>query len=479
MLATSFKEACSYFAGYFIFLPIFLLITTPLMGAEQKASLEEGSKVFIPDIRTTQPVESKPDIPKPGDLTAQIIKSVTDTDSYTVLPEKYASDKLDPYSAERLSHCSDAGCIIDTGKLIKADFVIFSQLGRVGDEFVITMFLIETESKEIINQEVISIPFARQLISGCAVVSSRILGKKAELSALTDEEKKILLKRKAHAEAMAGVDKMVVLFTSVTGMDENTLDSTAMTNLASATIADLGMYDVISKEDLSALLKNLSDKLRFDYTNIDRLVEIGNKLGARYLFYSNVGKVIDEYVVSVNLIDSEKNAVVNRVSLLVKDSRQVAEAMKVATLNLFGKPARLRAISEITRTDVLWRSSVVPGWGQLHNDKIAWGGVFLGGFIASLGATVTGFAMYEYQLDKRDKTTNLNDRQNENAQLNTWNAVRWATLGTTLCIYALNLVHAAVMDLPVDSNNMNQDEMISFGINPENQGMGISAELRF
>ncbi len=457
---------------------IFFFSSNPILAAENEVSIKKNARIFIPIVRAAHSNEENNTSPTLKDLTDNIVDIASGYGSSNILTEVDATDILHPATATLLSNCADINCLIDIGNMIKADYIISSQLGRIGNEFILTMYLVKTDTKQLINQEVIKVPIASRLLSACDVLTRRLLGKDTQLPALSEKEKELV----SLQETMASVENIVVLITRVTTgnkEDEKPVDPTAMTNLAATTISGFERYNVTSKEDLSALMINLSERLQFDHKTLNQLSEIGKKLSARYLFYSHVGKVIDEYMISVNLIDAEEKTVVNRVSLLVKDPRQVAPAMKVAIYNLFGKQARLRTIKDVSRSDVLWRSSAVPGWGQFHNDKIGWGTVFVTGFVLTLGSTITSFAMYDYQLDKRNSTTNLTQRNKENEKLNYLNAARWATLGATVCVYVLNIVHAAVMDLPADNIESNKDDLILIGASPEHNSFIIGAQLRF
>jgi len=170
---------------------------------------------------------------------------------------------------------------------------------------------------------------------------------------------------------------LLVLQTRVADAVADKLDATALTNVAGAVVNDLDRYQVVSHDDLAAMLDTETRKQLTGCDDTSCMAEIGAALGASFLLYSQVGSVAETYVCSVSLIDSERAAAVGRHSLEVRDSRQVVDALRVATLRLFGQEAELPP----------------PPSDPMDFSVLKWSTLGVGLLAAAAGASGTGLAV--------------------------------------------------------------------------------------
>jgi hypothetical protein len=134
---------------------------------------------------------------------------------------------------------------------------------------------------------------------------------------------------------------LVVVKPRITGVDQEKVDPVALANLASSLIVERGQYKVISHEDVQAMLSQGQQAILVGCDNTNCMAEIGNAMGAPYLFYSNVGKVGPTLVITVNLIDNQNAKVLQRQSITINSYGRVVEAMRVATLRLVGQQVEM------------------------------------------------------------------------------------------------------------------------------------------
>jgi hypothetical protein len=144
--------------------------------------------------------------------------------------------------------------------------------------------------------------------------------------------------RSALDEAKPG---LVVMRPRVTGIPAEQIDPVALGNLASSLIAGLKRYQVISHEDVVATLDNQAQAQLAGCDETGCLAEIGNALGAPYLFYSTAGRIGANYVVTATLIESTTSRALQRQAISVASVDHVTDAMRVATLRVFGEQAEL------------------------------------------------------------------------------------------------------------------------------------------
>lgn len=113
--------------------------------------------------------------------------------------------------------------------------------------------------------------------------------------------------------------------------------------------------------------------------------------------------------------------------------------------------------ASLCRSDVLWRSALVPGWGQIRNNRTGWGATFMSSMALGLAATATGFAVRARVVEERNRTFDAVRRATLNNEVDIWSGVGWAGVGLMVVTYAVNLLHAGLMSLPPDYRNYRPD----------------------
>ena len=94
-----------------------------------------------------------------------------------------------------------------------------------------------------------------------------------------------------------------------------------LTSVASNRLSEIGIFQVISREDIKNMLSHQQDQILLGCTAEDCLIKIGGALGAENLVAGTVGKVGDKYVVALQLIDVRGSKVVKRVEREFAGSR--------------------------------------------------------------------------------------------------------------------------------------------------------------
>jgi hypothetical protein len=134
---------------------------------------------------------------------------------------------------------------------------------------------------------------------------------------------------------------LVVMQPRVTGIPADQVDPAALTNLASSLIAGLDRYRVISHQDVVAVLDKEAQAQLAGCDETTCMAEVGNALGAPFLFYATVGRAGSRYVVTTTLIENASARVVQRQAITVASADSVLDALRVATLRTFGEQAEL------------------------------------------------------------------------------------------------------------------------------------------
>jgi len=120
--------------------------------------------------------------------------------------------------------------------------------------------------------------------------------------------------------------------------------------------------------------------------------------------------------------------------------------------------------------DPLWRSALLPGWGQIHNNQMLKGIIASSAFSVSLGLTVYNIVDQRAKYDLYMKTNENHDIAYKKAQ-EASNTVLIFTLITT-AIYGVQLYDAAV-------NYNSEEARMTVEIRPENTGASVFAAARW
>lgn len=150
-------------------------------------------------------------------------------------------------------------------------------------------------------------------------------------------------------------------------------------------------------------------------------VEVGRLAGAQGLVIGTVSEAGDKYLVNARVVGAESGKVV------------VAEEVPLPAADLVALSSE--AVVLRTRTGALYRSLLLPGWGQLYNRQPVKAGAIVGAEAATLAAALT-FQIRAMRADDRyDRLTNgdfesVHDKQVSNRR---WRDIfLWAALAVHL-----------------------------------------------
>jgi tetratricopeptide (TPR) repeat protein len=113
----------------------------------------------------------------------------------------------------------------------------------------------------------------------------------------------------------------------------------------------------------------------------------------------------------------------------------------------------LTSVAEITRSAVVWRSVVFPGFGQLYAGRKSSGAWFVAGEALCIIGTGVGLGLRSYYLQQRQGTsgTTYGDWTNL-ARTSEWVAIGAGSAG--LLLWGINVIHASAMTLPGDQKKV-------------------------
>lgn len=92
----------------------------------------------------------------------------------------------------------------------------------------------------------------------------------------------------------------------------------------------------------------------------------------------------------------------------------------------------------------LWRSMIVPGWGQMHKGSYAKGGIIMGGTVALAGGIIFTESMRQSCITQINQTHSSTAIKQLAANMTNWAIGRNICIGAIAALYAYNLVDAIV-----------------------------------
>jgi hypothetical protein len=123
----------------------------------------------------------------------------------------------------------------------------------------------------------------------------------------------------------------------------------------------------------------------------------------------------------------------------------------------------------------LWRSVIVPGWGQMHKGSTAKGVVILVGEAALIGGIVYFESMRADNFRKSQETTNLTIIKEYRNRADSWALYRNVALGAAIGLYAYNLVDAIVA--PGAKRVVVKRYAFAPVVTPEYAGLGLNIQF--
>lgn len=136
-----------------------------------------------------------------------------------------------------------------------------------------------------------------------------------------------------------------------------------------ATLVERAQFQKLLQEQALSLSGALSDSAA---------VQAGKGLSVRYLVTGSVSKVLGSQRVNLRLVEVETGKILQAGSFSAK-----GEEYAGLPRELLGEESKV--------SSTVFRSAVMPGWGQFYSDRPVRGGLWLGAFAAS-----TGFMAYSF-----------------------------------------------------------------------------------
>jgi hypothetical protein len=146
------------------------------------------------------------------------------------------------------------------------------------------------------------------------------------------------------------------------------------------------------------------DLAQSDLIDSSNAPALGELLGARTLLVGSVANLLGQRIVIVNVVDAGSGKVVYSARKELE-----AEPLRAFSEELLGESSQVSA--------VVFRSAIVPGWGDFYANKPIRGSIWLGLWATGVGATIWGFVSANQLYDDYESTADLKKRNLTNSRV--------------------------------------------------------------
>jgi len=241
----------------------------------------------------------------------------------TVLNYSEVKEILDFDKKSRAFGCSNPNeCLLELNEKLKADYVFSGKVAKLGREYVFALSGINlknpTKSKQI------------------AIQGKDVLKLKSEVHAMVD---KILgeSEDKPQFQLKKGENlTLVVVPLRSSGLKKTTVE--AIKQILNSQLNQIEGLNIISQDDVQVILNKSAIDSKVDcIESLKCLVELGASFGAGKLIAGTVTKMDDSFLVSLQLIDSRKAVVLNRVLEIYNgEENEIKNAIKFSAYKILG-----------------------------------------------------------------------------------------------------------------------------------------------
>jgi TolB-like protein len=192
---------------------------------------------------------------------------------------------------------------------------------------------------------------------------------------------------------------------------------------------------LVERSRLSALV----DEMALGQTGLvdpSKVAEVGKLAGAQALVIGSVAEAGDQYLTNARIVSVADGQV------------KIAEEVRLPAADLVALSSE--AVVLRTRGGAVYRSILLPGWGQLYNREPVKGGIFAAVEAASVGLAVTFHLLYD-QADSRYQKMQSGDFDEAVALRD--NRLLWRNvfLWATLAVHLVNVADALIFGRSFDS----------------------------
>ncbi len=217
---------------------------------------------------------------------------------------------------------SSTECLVEIQKKLDCDTLIAGKVAKLGDELILSLNTVN------VNDGSVGLRTTAQ--------AKDLADLKVKLPQAIDEILGIAELKPMFQLKPGETLKLAVMPLAARGVEQATAD--ALTAILSSELNSIEGISVIGQDDINAMLAKVQTDAQMQCTDsLECVVEIGASLGLSKLITGSVGKVKDTWVISIQLIDTRRAEVENRVLESYDGEKdELRNAIKLAAYQIAG-----------------------------------------------------------------------------------------------------------------------------------------------
>lgn len=266
-------------------------------AAKPQAASTKTQRILIMDVAA---VGVDPDMAKR--VTTAIADTMSGRAGIATVTTAELTNIADTEAIKQSTGCeADTACMAEVSSWANAELVVNGSLGRVGDAVTLTLTLVDSKNASVENRVSRAIVESDDLLAVTKQLVEELFGWEGAGNKITY--------RIAEGKAVS----FAVFDLSTAGLSEDAARN--LTQVLSVELKRIQGASVIGKEDIAAML-NLEGQKQVLGCDSDTscLAEIGGALGVDKLVVGQVGKLADNFIISLRLISPTTAKVDNRIS---------------------------------------------------------------------------------------------------------------------------------------------------------------------
>jgi hypothetical protein len=191
----------------------------------------------------------------------------------------------------------DSACMAEIGRKMNADFLVRSSLGRIGQTFVLSLAVLDPKDAGSTRKAADSFESLEDVRKGAAGTVARLFGWAVS---------------SASFRLPAGMKSSFAVFDlHASGVSPEV--ATSLTQVLSSEVKSIEGTTVVSRDDILAMLQFDKQRTELGCTeDTGCMARIGGALGVDRLVVGNVGRIADDFVVTLRLINARAASVESR-----------------------------------------------------------------------------------------------------------------------------------------------------------------------
>ncbi len=145
--------------------------------------------------------------------------------------------------------------------------------------------------------------------------------------------------------------------------------ATAAGEILKSNLVRTQLFDLVERERIDAILKEQALQ-KSGCTDTECAIQIGQLLAAHKILFGTIARTAGGYLISASISDVEKGKLDFAETVTIKDDAEIEKGLlaitKKISAKILGIDESLFSTGPPPRAPYLWRSMLLPGWGQWH-----------------------------------------------------------------------------------------------------------------